>query len=141
MAPAGKYSLITLVVVALVAALAILGQGRPPTRDTESTLRVTASFYPLAFFAEEISAGRVTVTNLTPAGVEPHDFELTLRDRAAMQKSDLILVNGAGFEPWLGGILDELAASGVAVVEMSRALSPDTSLPGGVGAREWEEQE
>ena len=40
-------------------------------------LDVVAGFYPLAFVAKEVGGSRVDVTNLTPAGVEPHDLELT----------------------------------------------------------------
>lgn len=63
-------------------------------------VKVVASFYPLAHFAEKVGAERVTVKNLTPAGAEPHDFEPTPRDIVRLREADLILLNGAGFEPW-----------------------------------------
>jgi zinc transport system substrate-binding protein len=67
----------------------------------EKNLRVTASFYPLAFLAEEIGGDKVSVTNLTPAGAEPHDFEPSARDMAEMERSRVIIVNGLGLEPWI----------------------------------------
>jgi zinc transport system substrate-binding protein len=62
---------------------------------------VTASFYPLAFLAEEIGGDRVSVTNITPTGAEPHEYEPTPRDMAEMERSRVIIVNGLGLEPWI----------------------------------------
>ena len=41
---------------------------------------VVAAFYPLAYAAEQIAGPRRAVRNLTPAGAEPHDLELTPGD-------------------------------------------------------------
>lgn len=43
----------------------------------DGRLRVTASFYPMQFLAEQIGGGHVDVTELTKPGTEPHDLELT----------------------------------------------------------------
>jgi zinc transport system substrate-binding protein len=71
-------------------------------------LQVAASFYPLAFFASEIGKEKVHVSNITPAGVEPHDYDPTPQDVVRIQESKLLIVNGAGFEPWLDKLKDEL---------------------------------
>ena len=62
---------------------------------------VVAGFYPLAFAAEEIGRGRVDVTNLTPAGAEPHDVELSVRDVERVRSADVVLFLGGGFQPSL----------------------------------------
>jgi len=62
---------------------------------------VVASFYPLAYAAEEVGDGRVDVSNLTPAGAEPHDLELSPQDVAAIREADLVLLLGRGFQPQL----------------------------------------
>ncbi len=62
---------------------------------------VVAAFYPLAFAAEQVGGESVSVRNLTPAGSEPHDLELTARDVEAVQKADLVLYLGGGFMPGL----------------------------------------
>jgi zinc transport system substrate-binding protein len=61
--------------------------------------RVVAGFYPLAFAAEQIGGDRVDVTNLTPAGAEPHDLELTPREVEDILDADLVLYVGDGFQP------------------------------------------
>ena len=47
-----------------------------------------AAFYPLAYAAEQIAGGSVDVRNLTPAGAEPHDLELTPGDVRAVHDAD-----------------------------------------------------
>jgi zinc transport system substrate-binding protein len=62
---------------------------------------VVASFYPLAFGAQEVGGDRVDVKNLTPAGAEPHDLEVSPRDVAELQDAQLVLLLGHGFQPQL----------------------------------------
>ena len=46
--------------------------------DDQGKLSVTTSFYPLYDFAKKVGGDRISLTNLTPAGTEPHDWEPTL---------------------------------------------------------------
>ena len=68
---------------------------------------VVAGFYPLAFAAERIGGPGVDVTNVTPAGAEPHDFELSVRDVERVRSADLVLYAGGDFQP----ALEEAAGS------------------------------
>jgi zinc transport system substrate-binding protein len=60
---------------------------------------VVASFYPLAFVAQEVAGPSVDVHNLTPTGSEPHDIELRPRDVALIQDADVVLYLSHGFQP------------------------------------------
>jgi zinc transport system substrate-binding protein len=60
---------------------------------------VVAGFYPLAEAAHRIGGDCVSVTNLTPPGVEPHDLELTTDDVEALATADVVLLMGGGFQP------------------------------------------
>jgi zinc transport system substrate-binding protein len=62
-------------------------------------LDVVAAFYPLAWVAEQVGGKRVVVTNLTPAGAEPHDLELTTKQRDQIEDAALVVVMGSGFQP------------------------------------------
>jgi zinc transport system substrate-binding protein len=62
---------------------------------------VVAAFYPLAYTAEQVGGLRAHVTNLTPAGAEPHDLELSPDDVAAVKDAGLVLLLGHGFQPQL----------------------------------------
>ena len=79
-----------------------------------SKLQVISSFNPLHEFSQEVGQERVDATLLVPIGVEPHDWEPTVKDVQQLQKSDLIIINGAGFENWIDN-LDENNYQGMIV--------------------------
>lgn len=86
----------TLIVLGVVAGATACG-GAEQTGSDES---IVAAFYPVAFAAEQI-APDARVTNLTPAGVEPHDLELTARDIESIDAAKLVLYLGNRFMPAL----------------------------------------
>ncbi len=86
-------------------------------------LKVTTSFYPLYYFASEIGGDRVEVTNLTPAGAEPHDYELNARDLVRLGESKLVLINGVGLEPWADRVTSDLEGRNIKVVTAADGLA------------------
>jgi zinc transport system substrate-binding protein len=84
------------VVVACLLAVAGCGGNASAGNGRED---VVAGFYPPAFAAEQIGGRAVDVTNLTPAGSEPHDIELSVRDVEHVIDADLVLYLGDGFQP------------------------------------------
>ena len=60
---------------------------------------MVASFYPLAFASEEVGGPSVSVENLTPTGAEPHDLELTPQAVARIERADVVVYLGHGFQP------------------------------------------
>lgn len=101
----------------------------PENRSPRIT--VVTSFYPLYFFASEIAGENADVLNITPAGVEPHDYEPTARDIAAIEGSAMLVVNGAGFEPWGKRVKENLDPARTLVVEVADALSTQTIIQSG----------
>ncbi len=77
-------------------------------------LQAISSFYPLYEFAQQVGQDKVNVQLLVPEGVEPHDWEPTIQDVQLMQKSDMIIVNGFGFENWVEN-LEEMNYQGIVV--------------------------
>ena len=67
--------------------------------DAAGRPTVVASFYPLAWVAERVTAPGAHVVDLTPAGTEPHDLELTPHDLETLHDADLVLYLGHGFQP------------------------------------------
>jgi zinc transport system substrate-binding protein len=67
--------------------------------DESGTISVVASFYPLAEAAQQVGGDLLSVENLTPPGVEPHDLELAPDDIEAMATADVIVYLGGGFQP------------------------------------------
>jgi zinc transport system substrate-binding protein len=62
---------------------------------------VVAAFYPLAYAVEQVGGPGLNVTNLTPAGAEPHDIELRPADVVKVKDAGLVLLMGHGFQPQL----------------------------------------
>jgi len=81
---------------------------------------VVAAFYPLAWVAEETAGDDISVVNLTPPGVEPHDLELSPSDVERVRDAEVVLYLGRGFMPALedavagdDGAVDLLAGPGL----------------------------
>ena len=85
-------------VAVFLLALLLAGCGDP---DDGNERTVVAGFYPLAWAAERVAGDGAHVVNLTPAGVEPHDIELTPRDVEEIESADAVLYLGHGFQPAL----------------------------------------
>jgi zinc transport system substrate-binding protein len=91
-----------LLVVLLLAPLA--GCGDSGNGD-DGRISVVAAFYPVAEAAQQVGGDLVHVRNLTPAGVEPHDLELTTDEIDRIQRADLVLYVGSGFQPAVANAL------------------------------------
>jgi zinc transport system substrate-binding protein len=93
-----------------------------PVEPQGQKISIAATFYPLAFLAEQIGGEFVTVIQITPGGIEPHDYEPTPQQLAAVHDADVFLINGAGIDPWAEALNDELASEGVMTVNIANAL-------------------
>jgi zinc transport system substrate-binding protein len=116
---------IRIILIMLVAVCAGCGGGGGS--DGEQT-SVVASFYPLAYAAEEVGARSVRVRNLTPAGAEPHDLEATPGDVQELHEADLVLLLGDGFQPQL----EDAAGDGERVLHLIDAPGLDVVEDGDV---------
>jgi zinc transport system substrate-binding protein len=85
------------VLAAVITAL-LVGNDSKGAKDNAS---IVAAFYPLAFAAQQLGGADGRVTNLTPAGAEPHDLELKPSDVATVKDAGLVLLMGHGFQPQL----------------------------------------
>jgi zinc transport system substrate-binding protein len=78
---------------------------------------VVAGFYPLAEAAERVGGDRIDVSDLTPAGSEPHDLELVPDQVEDLEDADLVLVLGRGFQPAVEQVADRRDGATVAVLD------------------------
>lgn len=91
-------------------------------------VRVVATIAPLADWAREVGATRVTVETIVPTGVDPRTIEPSGEQRRAIRAADVVLLNGLGLEPWLDQILERMNASRVMVLDISQFVGPRTEL-------------
>ena len=104
----------------VVGATAVAGCGGGG--DDAEGLTVVASFYPLAEAAARIGGPDVRVRNLTPAGSEPHDLELTPDQVDAVEDADVVLYVGGGFQPAVQEVAER---RGEGAVDLLTALPPE----------------
>jgi zinc transport system substrate-binding protein len=112
----------TIIMFTLSTAAALLvatgcGSSSADGGNSDKKTTVVASFYPLAWMAEQAGGKDVEVTNLIPAGTEPHDYELTPRDVAALQSADVVLYVGGDFQPAVEAALKNSKAKKIDVLE------------------------
>jgi len=88
---------------------------------------IAASFYPLAEFARQVGGDRVEVSNLTPPGAEPHDFEPSPQDIVRIRQSQVFIYTGAGFEPWAEKVASDLKDT--TVINASQGIELLPALP------------
>lgn len=90
------------------ALLAVVAAGCGSSGDADGgRTTVAASFAPLAEVAERVGDGTVEVTDLTPAGAEPHDVELAPDQADELLDADLAVVLGGGFQPAVEDLVDQ----------------------------------
>ncbi len=82
------------------------------TTVSADRLNITTSVYPLGFLAQRIGGDHALVSVVTPTGVEPHDYDPSPRDIAAVEDSDIFLWNGHGVDPWANRLAPELEKRG-----------------------------
>jgi zinc transport system substrate-binding protein len=90
----------------------------------DQSLRVVTSFYPVYVAVLNVTAGipGVEVSNLASPHVGClHDYQLTAGDVRRLADADLLLVNGAGMEPFLGKVAQQ--SPGVRVVGVSEGIA------------------
>ena len=97
---------LAIIAIAIVIPLASFAVTQPSFNSeisiTEnSKLQIITSATFLSEFSQNIGKEMIDVTLLVPMGADPHDWEPTIRDREKLQKADVIIVNGIGYEHWL----------------------------------------
>lgn len=119
-----KKSLYILLILMMTAVWSV-GCGSEKKSQSESgdeKLKVLASFYPMYDFAQKVGGDKVEVTNMVPAGTEPHDWEPTATDIRQLEDADVFVYNGAGMEHWAEDVLASLDNQDIIIVEASKGL-------------------
>lgn len=111
-----------LVLVALVGAAACSDDGGD---KSSGRVQVVAGLYPLADAARRVAGDRASVTNLTPAGAEPHDFEPTPSHVERVNDADLVLYLGDRFQPAVADLAEGRGDKAVDVLEGIELLGDD----------------
>jgi len=101
-----KLAIIAIGVIIPLACLAVFqtNSNSQFSSNDDIKLQVITSANFLYEFSQNIGNEMIDVTLLVPMGVDPHDWEPTIKDTERIHKSDLIITNGIGYEHWIDSI-------------------------------------
>ena len=107
----------------LVASLLIVSGCSASTETAETDLpNITTGAFPIAWLSSRLAADCATVTDLTPAGGDVHDLELSPAQTAAVVDAQLI-ITVSGFQPAFD---DAVTTSTAPVLDLIDAINPIT---------------
>jgi zinc transport system substrate-binding protein len=115
----------------------LLGLAATPggaARRTGPPLAVAASILPLADFTRQVGGERVSVEVLVPPGANPHTYEPTPAQLAALSRARLLVLNGVGLEFWADKVIGAARNPRLVVVRAAAGLpvlAGDAGEPGG----------
>ncbi|WP_292766140.1 metal ABC transporter solute-binding protein, Zn/Mn family [Microbacterium sp. UBA3486] len=95
--------------LASVAALTLAGCSTPSAGEgDDGTVTVVASTNVYGDIAATIGGDRVDVQSIiTSASQDPHSYEASARDRLTVQKADLVIENGGGYDAFIDTLLQD----------------------------------
>ena len=121
-------SRITILILALVAVgcgsgVGTEGVGGAPNRAAGEAIRVVATTSIVADVVANVGDDLIDLTTLLPPGTDPHAFEPTPQDVAAVADAHVLFANGLGLEAFLKEMLASAGVQEIAV-ELSTGVDP-----------------
>ncbi|MGF1577577.1 MAG: metal ABC transporter substrate-binding protein, partial [Cyanophyceae cyanobacterium] len=95
--------------------------------QTDDLPVVLSTLSYLTDIAQNVAGDRLAIRTLIPLGIDPHGFEPTPADVRAVSDSDVLIINGGGFEEFLGNLLANAGGERV-VISASEGL--EMRIPG-----------
>jgi zinc transport system substrate-binding protein len=92
-------------------------------------LKVLSSFLPVYCFTANVAGDLAEVANLLPPGIDPHDFQFSVREMKKLGAADVMVVNGLQLEPWLDRIIRSPERPKV-IVEAAAGLKAELIMSG-----------
>lgn len=106
-----------------------LTQTAKPVKEKSEKPTIMASFYPVYEFTKEVVGNEATVKLLVPAGVEPHDYEPSAKDMAAIAEAEGLVYQSPEMETWIKKVAASLPES-VPLIKAAEGISLATSQGG-----------
>jgi ABC-type Zn uptake system ZnuABC Zn-binding protein ZnuA len=97
--------------------------GTPASSSPKADTVILTSTTFLADITRNIAGDRQSVDSLLPIGVDPHSYQPTPQDIAKIERSKLLIINGAEYEHFLEPLLEN-AGGERTVAEASAGISP-----------------
>lgn len=105
--------------------------------EEKEKLSVVTTIYPMEDFVKQIGQDKVEIINLVPAGMEPHDFELSTKDMGLLETADVLVYNGSGMEHFIDKTIQTMTNESVIIVEASKDVEQIASEDGKTDPHTW----
>ena len=117
-----------LLLIALAVVFLSACSGLSSTTQTGG-LRVLATETFLGDIAQNVAGSRIKIETLLPVTADPHEFQPTPQDAIKIAESQVLIVNGLGYETWLTKTLEDSSGKQLVVVA-SLGLNPNPDPSG-----------
>ena len=114
----------------LILIVTLISACSPTTKSgtSSSAPHILATETFLGDIARNIAGDRIKVETLLPATVDPHEFQPTPQDVVKITESQMLIVNGLGYETWLAKTLENISGQQLVVVATKGLMpNPDPS--------------
>jgi zinc/manganese transport system substrate-binding protein len=90
----------------------------------EDRIAIVATTSILGDVVSNVVGDAADVEVVLPAGTDPHDFEPSPQQVAAIGAADLVVANGLGLEEGLADVIEAASAEGTPVLQLADGLDP-----------------
>jgi ABC-type Zn uptake system ZnuABC Zn-binding protein ZnuA len=122
-----KVSLLFTLVLGVTLLGACSDRPRAPSQPTNLNVLATESF--LGDIAQNIAGNRIKVDTLLPVSVDPHEYALLPQDFIRLEQSQVLIVNGLGYETWMQKALDGIGGQRLVIIT-TNGLTPNPDPSG-----------
>jgi ABC-type Zn uptake system ZnuABC Zn-binding protein ZnuA len=101
---------------------------KPATLSPANNLNVLATESFLGDIAQNVAGNRIKIDTLLPVTVDPHEYQPKPQDIVRLAQSQVLIVNGLGYEAWLKKTLDGIGGQRLVIVTTAGLVpNPDPS--------------
>jgi len=86
-------------------------------------LKMLTTFFPLQNWAAAVGGEKANVSLLVPVGIDVHEFEPSPAAIQAISEADMLVLNGAGLEPWATDAVTAASNSHLVLVDCSKGIN------------------
>ena len=112
-----------IMITVIISIILVSAESQSDVNPVEDKLLVYTTFYPLQQFTQNITGDVADVRTLIPANGDPHAFELGPKTIVDLTKADMLVYNGADFEPFIDEIKSVSDFSHIILVDSSEGIA------------------
>lgn len=91
--------------------------------SSNNKLDVYVSVYPVYDLVQKIGQDKINLVQVMPNQVDAHHWQPSTQDIINLEKADLFIYHGAGFEHWIDTVLDSINNENLKTIETSKAIT------------------